>query len=467
MRAPPIPTTRPRPPRLLCAVDSRNHLFVPPSFRHGPAPDPALPRSPPAHRGRPGGRGRRRRAPAGRRHAADHVRGRGRGPGRHPGRRAPPRHRDGHLRGPRRPAGADQPRDRLGQRGPEGGLRAARDGPPARQGLRRVPQPAQARPHQDQDAQEDPRRAGRPPLMAGPALRVGFAGTPEFAAVALQEILSAGFTVPLVLSQPDRPAGRGLKLTPPPVKALALQHGLAVAQPRSLRLDGKFPDEAAAGRAALEAAALDVLVVAAYGSLLPRWRGAAPIHRAIEAGDAETGITLMQMDEGLDTGGMLTIGREAIRPDDSTATLHDRLAALGGRLVVEALRRAEAGDALVATPQPEAGVNYAHKIEKAEGLIDWTLPAAVIERRVRAFDPFPGASFPCQGEAVKLWSARLAPGVPGAEPGTVLQASTDTLRVACGDGALDLLQLQRPSGKRGPVAAFLQARPGLAGQRLA
>ena len=323
--------------------------------------------------------------------------------------------------------------------------------------------------------------------MAGPALRVGFAGTPEFAAVALQEILSAGFTVPLVLSQPDRPAGRGLKLTPPPVKALALQHGLAVAQPRSLRLDGKFPDEAAAGRAALEAAALDVLVVAAYGlilprwtlelprlgclnihaSLLPRWRGAAPIHRAIEAGDAETGITLMQMDEGLDTGGMLTIGREAIRPDDSTATLHDRLAALGGRLVVEALRRAEAGEALVATPQPEAGVNYAHKIEKAEGLIDWTLPAAVIERRVRAFDPFPGASFPCQGEAVKLWSARLVPGMPGAEPGTVLQASADTLRVACGDGALDLLQLQRPGGKRGPVAAFLQARPGLAGQRLA
>jgi methionyl-tRNA formyltransferase len=324
-------------------------------------------------------------------------------------------------------------------------------------------------------------------MGAAPALRVGFAGTPEFAAVALQALLDAGFSVPLVLSQPDRPAGRGLKLLPSPVKALALQHGLPVAQPRSLRLDGKYPDEARLGEAALQAAALDVLVVAAYGlilpawvlttprlgclnihaSLLPRWRGAAPIHRAIEAGDATTGITIMQMDAGLDTGAMISRRELAIGPADSTATLHDRLAALGGEMIVADLRRAAAGEALAATPQPAEGVCYAHKIEKAEGAIDWSQPAAVIERRIRAFDPFPGASFSCQGESVKCWQARLATGVPGAAPGTVLQAEAERLTVACGDGALDLLQLQRPGGKRAPVAAFVQARPGLAGQRLA
>ncbi|MBQ0946036.1 methionyl-tRNA formyltransferase [Ideonella sp. 4Y16] len=318
-------------------------------------------------------------------------------------------------------------------------------------------------------------------------MRVGFAGTPEFAAVALQALLTAGFTVPLVLTQPDRPAGRGMKLLPSPVKALALQQGLPVAQPRSLRLDGKFPDEARQGQTALQAAALDVLVVAAYGlilpawvlatprlgcvnihaSLLPRWRGAAPIHRAIEAGDAETGITLMQMDEGLDTGAMISRRALAIHADDSTATLHDRLAALGGEMIVAGLRQAAAGQALTATPQPAEGVCYAHKIEKAEGAIDWSLPAAVIERRIRAFDPFPGASFSCQDEVVKCWQARLAPGVSGSAPGTVLSAGADHLRVACGDGALDLLQLQRPGGKRAPVGAFVQARPGLAGQRLA
>ncbi|MBN8488789.1 MAG: methionyl-tRNA formyltransferase [Burkholderiales bacterium] len=318
-------------------------------------------------------------------------------------------------------------------------------------------------------------------------MRVGFAGTPEFAAVALQALLEAGFTVPLVLSQPDRPAGRGLKLLPSPVKALAQQHGLAVAQPRSLRLDGKFPDEARLGQAALQAAALDVLVVAAYGlilpawvlalprlgclnihaSLLPRWRGAAPIHRAVEAGDTVTGITIMQMDEGLDTGDMIRRSEMPIGPDDSTATLHDRLATLGGAMIVAELRRAGVGEPLTATPQPAEGVCYAHKIDKAEGAIDWSLPAPVIERRIRAFDPFPGASFSCQGETVKCWQARVAQGQAGVAAGTVLQADSMRLTVACGDGALDLLQLQRPGGKRAPVAAFLQARPGLAGQRLA
>ena len=242
-------------------------------------------------------------------------------------------------------------------------------------------------------------------------LRVVFAGTPEFARVALERLHVAGFTIPLVLTQPDRPAGRGMKLQASAVKQFAQAQGMEVAQPRSLRLDGKFPEEAAAAREALLAARPDVMVVAAYGlilprwvlelphrgclnihaSLLPRWRGAAPIHRAIEAGDAETGVTIMQMDEGLDTGDMLLREAMAIAPDDNTARLHDRLAALGARLMVEALELLACGG-LVRTPQPAEGVTYAHKIEKAEAAIDWTLPADVLARRVRAFDPFPGAA---------------------------------------------------------------------------
>ncbi len=210
-------------------------------------------------------------------------------------------------------------------------------------------------------------------------MRIAYAGTPEFARVALQALLEAGHEVALVLTQPDRPAGRGLQLQPSPVKALAVERGLPLAQPRSLRLDGKFPHEAAAARQALEAAAPQVLVVAAYGlilppwvlalpargclnihgSLLPRWRGAAPIQRAIEAGDAETGITIMQMDAGLDTGPMLEAEALPIGADDTAATLHDRLAALGARLVVHALTHL---DTLVAQPQPAVGVTYAAKI---------------------------------------------------------------------------------------------------------
>jgi len=314
--------------------------------------------------------------------------------------------------------------------------------------------------------------------MASTPLRVAFAGTPEFAAVALDAILAAGHTVPLVLTQPDRPAGRGMKLQASPVKQLAQQHGLPVAQPHSLRLDGKCPDEAAAARDALLAAQPDVMVVAAYGlilpqwtldlprlgclnihgSLLPRWRGAAPIHRAIEAGDAETGITIMQMDTGLDTGDMLLIGAEPIRADDTTAVLHDRLAALGGRLIAQALAQAQAGH-LVRTPQPSEGVNYAHKIEKAEAAIDWAQPAAVIERRVRAFDPFPGCTFTLPTdkgpEVVKLWRASVVP-ASGA-PGEVLHAQGDTLVVACGEQALALHTLQRPGGKRVAAREFLQS----------
>ena len=318
------------------------------------------------------------------------------------------------------------------------------------------------------------------------SLRVAFAGTPEFAAVALRAIHAAGHEVPLVLTQPDRPAGRGMKLTPSPVKQLALDLGVAVAQPRSLRLDGKFPDEAAAGRAALDAARADVLVVAAYGlilpqwvldtprlgclnihgSLLPRWRGAAPIHRAIEAGDAETGITIMQMDAGLDTGDMLLIERDAIAFDDTTGSLHDRLAALGGRMVVQSLADAAAGQ-LRPVEQPEQGVTYAHKIAKTEAAIDWSLPADVLERRVRAFDPFPGATFQARGDTIKLWRAQVERLGVAAEPGTVIAVDGQQLVVACGDGALALLDVQRPGGKRGPVAQWLQAQPLRVGERLA
>ncbi len=306
--------------------------------------------------------------------------------------------------------------------------------------------------------------------------RVVFAGTPEFARVALEALLAAGFPVPLVLTQPDRPGGRGMKLQASPVKAFALERGLAVAQPRSLRLDGNFPDDARQAREALIAERAEVMVVAAYGlilpqwvldlprlgclnihaSLLPRWRGAAPIHRAVEAGDASTGITVMQMDAGLDTGAMLLVESLVIGAEESTGELHDRLAPLGGRLIVQALRSAAAGT-LVPVAQPEAGVTYAHKIDKSEAAIDWTLPAVQIERRLRAFDPFPGATTGLDGESVKCW--RGVPVDDAGVPGTVLQVDETGIVVACGSGALRLTVLQRAGGRRLSAAAFLQGRP--------
>jgi methionyl-tRNA formyltransferase len=311
-------------------------------------------------------------------------------------------------------------------------------------------------------------------------MKVAFAGTPEFAQVALARLHAARFEIVRVLTQPDRPAGRGLKLQASPVKQFALEHDLRVEQPRSLRLDGKYPDDAAQAREALLAAAPDVLVVAAYGlilpawvlelprlgcinihaSLLPRWRGAAPIHRAIEAGDTQTGITIMQMDAGLDTGDMLLVERLPIRPDDTTASLHDRLAVLGGRLIVEALEIAACGG-LQVTPQPDAGITYAHKIEKAEAAIDWRADAATIERRLRAFDPFPGATAVLNGETVKCWRAEVVAG--SGEPGRVLAVADTGITVACGSGALELTELQRPGGKRLAAKVFLLGgapRPG-------
>jgi methionyl-tRNA formyltransferase len=275
-----------------------------------------------------------------------------------------------------------------------------------------------------------------------------------------------------------------MKLQASPVKQFALEHSIALAQPRSLRLDGKFPDDAATAQRAIEAANAEAMVVAAYGlilpqwvldaprlgclnihaSLLPRWRGAAPIHRAIEAGDDETGVTIMQMDAGLDTGDMLLVERVPIAITDTTGTLHDKLAQLGGRLIVQALELAACGG-LQAVPQPQDGVTYAHKIEKAEAALDWSQPATSIARRIRAFDPFPGAQAMVNGETLKLWRAEALPQVPGERvPGRVLSASPDGIDVLCGEGRLRVTELQRPGGKRLSVADFVRGfdlKPGM------
>ncbi len=330
-------------------------------------------------------------------------------------------------------------------------------------------------------------------------MRVIFAGTPEFARVALEKIHASGHTIALVLTQPDRPAGRGMKLQASAVKQLALQHAWPVAQPHSLKLDGKYPDEAAAARQAIADAQADVMVVAAYGlilpqwvlsdmeaagkygclnihgSLLPRWRGAAPIHRAIEAGDSETGVTIMQMDAGLDTGDMLLTRSLPITETDTTATLHDALAAMGGEMVVQALDRAAAGQ-LRAQPQPAEGVTYAHKIEKHEAAIDWQLDATRIVRRVRAFNPFPAATTTLQGEVLKVWAAHVASAQElvalgltqqaqeGAISGQILALAPVGIAVAAMHSVAILTELQRPGGKRLAVADFLRgfaAQPGM------
>ncbi|NEX63826.1 methionyl-tRNA formyltransferase [Noviherbaspirillum galbum] len=306
-------------------------------------------------------------------------------------------------------------------------------------------------------------------------MNILFAGTPEFAATALQSLHQAGFSIPLVLTQPDRPAGRGMQLQASPVKQYALAHGMPVAQPVSLRLDGKHPEVAREAHDLLRATPHDVMVVAAYGlilprsvldipprgcinihaSLLPRWRGAAPIHRAIEAGDADTGVTIMQMEEGLDTGPMMLMERLPIAPEDTTGSLHDKLAALGGRMIVEALRKLEAGT-LGATPQPGDGVTYAAKIAKEEAALDFGQPAEVLERKIRAFNPFPGASGNFRGTTVKLWRAALAAeGMRGA-PGQILSAGPDGVVVACGKDALRVTELQKPGGKKLAAGEFLK-----------
>jgi methionyl-tRNA formyltransferase len=327
-------------------------------------------------------------------------------------------------------------------------------------------------------------------------MRIVFAGTPDFAAVALRALISAaprlGLELPLVLTQPDRPAGRGMKLAASPVKKLALEHALPVATPLTLSRK-RNQAEADAAMDTLALARPDVLVVAAYGlilpqavldlpagigdgtcgrltainihaSLLPRWRGAAPAARAIEAGDTTTGITIMQMDAGLDTGPMLLSENLPILETDTTATLTDRLAELGGRMIVAALEKAARGG-LHATPQPNEGATYARKLDKSEAPLDWRAPATVLARRVRAFDPFPVASALCGDLSLKIWRAHPESGT-GSEPGTIVSADSRGLRIACGEGDLVATELQRPGGKRLSAADFLAGVPIPAGARL-
>lgn len=298
-------------------------------------------------------------------------------------------------------------------------------------------------------------------------MKIIFAGTPDFAASALAALLNnAGNEIVAVLTQPDRPAGRGMQLTASPVKQLAGKHGLMVLQPTTL----KTP-EIQQQLAALHA---DIMIVAAYGlilpqvildmpkfgclnihaSLLPRWRGAAPIQRAILAGDRETGITIMQMDQGLDTGAMLLKKRCPITETDTAASLHDTLAQLGARSIVEALQMLHRGE-LLPTPQDNDFATYAGKLSKAEARIDWTQTANQIERMLRAYNPFPGAFSEINATPIKIWRATVVNEISGL-PGSIIQADKEQFLVACGRGGLRLEILQRPGGKALPFAAFLQ-----------
>ncbi|MCS6765522.1 MAG: methionyl-tRNA formyltransferase [Candidatus Protistobacter heckmanni] len=325
------------------------------------------------------------------------------------------------------------------------------------------------------------------------SLKVIFAGTPEFARLALEAIHGAGFELPLVLTQPDRPAGRGMQLAASPVKQFAAAQGIPVLQPPSLKRAGRWPEEAAAALETLRNTPHDVMVVAAYGlilpqevldiaphgclnihaSLLPRWRGAAPIQRALEAGDAQTGVTIMQMDAGLDTGGMISLEELPITGADTGASLHDKLAALGARMIVEALRRLETEGRLAATPQPEEGACYAAKLSKEEAALDFTRDAQTLARRIRAFNPVPGSHAQlregAQALQIKFWLAEAAAGASKEAPGTILEANGDGVLIACGEGEassiLRVTELQKPGGKRLPARQFLAGCPLARGER--
>jgi len=304
------------------------------------------------------------------------------------------------------------------------------------------------------------------------ALRIVFAGTPEFAVPALRAAAERHEVV-AVYTQPDRPAGRGRDLRPSPVKLEAVRRGIPVLQPDTLR--------SALSRDALRALQPDLLVVVAYGlilpqsildipryggwnvhaSLLPRWRGAAPIQRAIEAGDRETGVCLMQMAKGLDTGPVLLVQRIAIGDDETGGQLHDRLAALGAQTLSDGLGLLRAGLKPVAHAQPDIGVTYAHKFDKAEARLDWSRPASELARKVRAFNPWPMAETTLGGERVRVHAAMAVPRDHDAAPGTVLAAGRDGIDIACADGALRIGMLQRDGGKAVTAADFLNAHPQL------
>ncbi|HEY4091471.1 MAG TPA: methionyl-tRNA formyltransferase [Luteibacter sp.] len=309
--------------------------------------------------------------------------------------------------------------------------------------------------------------------MAGQPLRVVFAGTPEFAVPCLEACRIAGAEVVAVYTQPDRPAGRGRKLAASPVKEAALAAGIPVEQPESFKAE--------ADRDRLAAHAPDLMVVVAYGlilprkvlaiprlgcwnvhaSLLPRWRGAAPIQRAILAGDTESGVDLMQMEAGLDTGPVLVERRTPISADDTGGSLHDRLSALGADALAEGLRRIQAGEVLEPHTQAAEGVEYAHKLDKAEARLDFSQPATALERKVRAFNPWPVAEGDIAGERLRVWAAHAIAGRPGAEPGTVFAATRDGIDIACAEGALRLTAVQRAGGRRIGAADYLNARPEL------
>jgi methionyl-tRNA formyltransferase len=305
------------------------------------------------------------------------------------------------------------------------------------------------------------------------SLRLVFAGTPEFAVPSLAAALDPRDRLLAVYTQPDRPAGRGRQLQPSPVKQLALAHGIEVRQPATLR--------DAAAQDALRELQPDLMIVVAYGlllpqkvldiprhgcwnvhaSLLPRWRGAAPIQRAVEAGDAQTGVCLMQMEKGLDTGPVLLRHALQIEAEERAGTLHDRLAALGAQLLRDGLGLLRAGLRPVPQPQAEEGVSYAHKLDKAEAKLDWTQPAELLARRVRAFSPWPVAEGELLGERVRIHAARALASPGPLEPGTVVAAGREGIDVACGSGVLRLLELQREGGRVLDAAAYVNARPAL------
>ena len=309
--------------------------------------------------------------------------------------------------------------------------------------------------------------------LPGRAVRLVFAGTPEFSVPCFEACRASGAQVVAAYTQPDRPAGRGRKLTPSPVKQAALAAGVAVEQPPSLK--------SVEVQQALAAYRPDLLVVVAYGlilprkvlaiprlgcwnvhaSVLPRWRGAAPIQRAICAGDEETGVDLMRMEAGLDTGPVMLQRRTPIRRDDTGGSLHDRLAALGAELLTEGLRRTLDGESLLATPQPEDGATYAHKLDKAEAKLDFSRAAIELERQVRAFDPWPVAEAAIAGETLRIRAARAIARDHHAEPGQVLAAGRDGIEIACGQGVLRILAVQRAGARQISAADYVNARPEL------
>jgi methionyl-tRNA formyltransferase len=318
-------------------------------------------------------------------------------------------------------------------------------------------------------------------------LKVVFAGTPEFARVALEAVVHAGHDVVMVMTQPDRPAGRGMQLHASPVKQFAIEKNIPVIQPTSLKVSGQYGDEARDALSRLQDLDFDVMVVAAYGlilpqevfdiaeragragclnihaSLLPRWRGAAPIHRAIEAGDCETGIAIMQMDLGLDTGAVIAMNRMPIAANETTATLHDALAKMGALMIVETLNRFARERSLKSAPQALEGITYAHKIMKDEAKIDWQKDAKAIDLKIRAFNPFPGATLLDGESVIKVWRSSLIDDESRSVPGTIIDITQDGVQIAGGKGSILLTELQRAGGKKMSASQLAQTlgwKPG-------